>query len=110
MATYKQHQHTLELAYDDLLRKFREQILKGGTTKWAWSAPGFEYIEPVKEATANKILLEQGLTSKTRLLAEQGVEYETVLDERVRERQLEEEKGLAEPEPEPAEEEEESDG
>ena len=110
VATYKQHQHTLELAYDDLLRKFREQILKGGTSKWSWSAPGFEYIEPVKEATANKILLEQGLTSKTRLLAEQGVEYETVLDERVRERQLEEEKGLAEPEPEPAEEEEESDG
>ena len=106
VATYRQHQQTLKLAYDELLRKFRERISGGGTNRWSWSAPGFEYIEPVKEATANKMLLVLGLTSKTRLLNEQGIEYETVLDEIVKERELEEQKGLNTPEPAPDTEEE----
>ena len=71
--------------------------MENRATRWEWAAPGFEYIEPVKEATANRMLLEMGITSKTRLLAEQGVEYETVLDELVREKQLEESKGLTAP-------------
>ena len=96
VATYKQHQHTLKLAYDELMLKFRT-VVGNGTNRWSWSAPGFEYIEPVKEATANRMLLEMGLTSKTRLLAEQGVDYAEVLDELVRERQLEEAKGLTAP-------------
>jgi capsid protein len=37
-----------------------------------WGAPGFPYINILQEANANAILLEKGLTSEIKILAEQG--------------------------------------
>lgn len=96
VATYRQHQQTLKLAFNELIEKFKLHF-GNGANRWSWSAPGFEYIEPVKEATANRMALEMGITSKTRLLAEHGIDYAEVLDEIVKERQLEEAKGLTAP-------------
>lgn len=37
-----------------------------------WGAPGFPYINILQEAQAQTLLLEKGLTSRTKILAEQG--------------------------------------
>ena len=42
--------------------------------RWTW-------VDPKKEADANAVLLETGLTSRTRLAAEQGEEFDDILDE-----------------------------
>jgi lambda family phage portal protein len=46
-----------------------------GVNMWwthSWGRPGFPYINPIQEAQANILLLEKGLTSRTKILADQG--------------------------------------
>ena len=56
--------------------------------RWAW-------VDPLKEAEANAKLLETRLTSRTRLAAEQGEEFEDILDELAAEEELIDAAGLA---------------
>ena len=51
-------------------------------------------IDALKEANANKTKLENGLTSKTRILAEQGIDFEDILNERLKEKELEQNAGM----------------
>ena len=60
--------------------------------RWQW-------VDPLKEAEANSRLLETGLTSRTRLAAEQGDEFEDILDELAQEKLMMEKAGLSAPAP-----------
>jgi lambda family phage portal protein len=57
-----------------------------GVSGWwshRWGRPGFPYINILQEAQANILLLENGLTSRTKILAEQGDDdFEDLMDER----------------------------
>jgi hypothetical protein len=77
----------------DRYEKFRSASRFQGR-RWAW-------VDPAKEADANAKLLETGLTSRTRLAAEQGEEFDDILDELAAEKVAMEAAGLMEgPEPE----------
>jgi lambda family phage portal protein len=77
----------------DRYEKFRSASRFQGR-RWAW-------VDPAKEADANAKLLETGLTSRTRLAAEQGEEFDDILDELAAEKIAMEAAGLMEgPEPE----------
>jgi lambda family phage portal protein len=64
----------------DKLQKFLNASRFQGR-RWAW-------VDPLKEAEANAKRLETQLTSRTRLAAEQGDEFEDILDELAQEQDL----------------------
>lgn len=72
----------------DRFEKFRAASRFQGR-RWAW-------VDPAKEADANATLLETGLTSRTRLAAEQGEEFEDILDELAQEKALMQQAGITE--------------
>jgi lambda family phage portal protein len=51
-----------------------------------WVARGWDWIDPQKEAEANRVDLALGLTTRTRILAEQGDDFEDVIEELAEER------------------------
>ena len=57
----------------DRYEKFRSASRFQGR-RWSW-------VDPLKEAEGNLKMLEAGLTSRTRLAAEQGEEFDDILDE-----------------------------
>lgn len=63
----------------DKLQKFLNASRFQGR-RWSW-------VDPSKEADANKTQLENKLTSRTRLAAEQGEEFDDILDELTQEEQ-----------------------
>jgi capsid protein len=80
----------LQLAVID--RQLPQQVLE--PWMWQWIPTGVPWIDPLKEVQANAAALALGVTSKTRICAAQGLDYEEILDELVAERKLEEERGL----------------
>lgn len=63
--------------------------------RWPW-------VDPAKDGEANKLALENRLTSRTRLAAEQGDEFEDIADELEQEQVLLKSKGLVAEPPAPA--------
>jgi lambda family phage portal protein len=61
--------------------------------RWQW-------VDPLKEADANSALIAAGLTSRTRIAAEQGDELEDIIDELAQEKLMMEAAGLSESPPE----------
>ncbi len=59
-----------------------------------WMAPGWSWIDPVKEVTAAKEAILGGLSTMTNELAQNGEDIEDVMDQRQREIELAKEKGL----------------
>jgi len=55
------------------------------------------YVDPYKESMADKQQLENKTTTRTRIAARQGDDFEDLADEREREEKILEEKGLKEP-------------
>ena len=55
--------------------------------RWAW-------VDPLKEMEANQAGVQLGVTSRTRIAAEQGIDIEDVIDEQAQERKLMEAAGL----------------
>lgn len=55
---------------------------------WAW-------IDPLKDMQANKLALESGLTTKTRLLKDQGIEFEDICAELAEEEAIAERYGIS---------------
>lgn len=51
--------------------------------RWQWDA--FPSIDPVKDATANEILLQSGQTTLEEVCAERGMDWEEVQDQQLRE-------------------------
>ena len=53
-----------------------------------WIPRGWQFVEPLKEAQASILLIGAGLTSITRVLGEQGLDLEDIIEERKREKEL----------------------
>lgn len=70
----------------DKLQKFLNASRFQGR-RWSW-------VDPSKEASANETLLANGLTSRTRITAEQGEEFDDILDELKQEKAQMETAGL----------------
>jgi lambda family phage portal protein len=73
----------LKLPRDYETRRDFYSVHEVAGSPWAW-------IDPFKDMQANQLALESGLTTKTRLLKEQGIEFEDICAE------LSEEKAIAE--------------
>ncbi len=65
-------------------------------TRAKWIGPGRGWIDPVKEAQAAQIRMDAGISTLEDECAEQGLDWEEVLEERARERARMEELGLLE--------------
>ena len=48
-----------------------------------WQPPAFEYLEPINDAKGDLIRVQNSLTSRRRLHAERGVDWETIASEQV---------------------------
>ena len=68
--------------------------------KWIW--PGRGWIDPVKEAEASKIRMDANLSTLQQECAEQGLDWEEVLEQRAAERARMKELGLPDPVPVPS--------
>ena len=51
-----------------------------------WIARGWDWVDPEKESNAHRVNLALGLTTRTRVLAEQGDDFEDVIEELAKER------------------------
>lgn len=58
---------------------------KGAYLRGMWVGPGRGYIDGLKERQASKLGLENNMTTLQKELADQGLDYEEVLDQRARE-------------------------
>ncbi len=63
-------------------------------TRSKWTGPGRGWVDPVKEAQAAQIRIEVGLSTLERECAEQGADWEEVLEQRAREQARVEELGV----------------
>jgi lambda family phage portal protein len=59
-----------------------------------WRARGFPWIDPLKDSQAAIIDIDNGLTSRTRVVAERGEDFEDVLADLVLEKQLADKAGI----------------
>jgi len=71
-----------------------------------WIAPGWKWVDPVKEAQGAQIELEMGITSLRDLVAQKGGDWEDIQEQRIleeaREKELREQYGLPAREQKPA--------
>jgi lambda family phage portal protein len=58
-------------------------VISEWRVRWQWDA--FPSIDPVKDATANEILLQSGQTTLEEVCAERGMDWEEVQDQQLRE-------------------------
>jgi len=63
----------------------------------SWIGPGRGWVDPVKEANASQIRMEANLSTLQTEAAEQGADYREILDQRARERDEFDERGLSYP-------------
>ena len=61
----------------------------------SWTGPGRGYVDPLKEAQANALLMEMGVLTLDELCAEQGKDWEEVIAQKALERDRLEELGFA---------------
>ena len=66
-------------------------------TRSQWIGPGRGWIDPVKEAEASRIRMENGLSTLEEECASQGLDWEEVLEQRAREQTKMQELGLTTP-------------
>ncbi len=59
-----------------------------------WQTPGWQWVDPVKDATAAKMKLEMGIISRSRLCAESGLDYEEEIRREATDRKTAREAGV----------------
>ena len=59
-----------------------------------WQTPGWQWVDPVKDATASKMKLEMGIISRSRLCAEQGLDYDEEIRQEATDRKTAKEAGV----------------
>jgi len=64
------------------------------TIKWEWIHKGIPWIQPLQEIKADGEALDRVLSSRTRILKRQGLDFQEVADERAAEDEYLREKGL----------------
>ncbi len=62
--------------------------------KHEWIAPGWSWIDPVKEVNANKTALETGQDTLARICAERGLDWKEVMMQKAKEQKFAQELGL----------------
>jgi lambda family phage portal protein len=62
--------------------------------KHEWIAPGWSWIDPLKEVNANKIALSTGQNTLAQICAEQGTDWRDVLKQRAKETKMAQELGI----------------
>jgi capsid protein len=62
--------------------------------KHEWIAPGWSWIDPVKEVNANKIALQTGQDTLSRICAERGLDWKEVMQQMAREAKLANDLGI----------------
>jgi lambda family phage portal protein len=62
--------------------------------KHKWLAPGWDWVDPVKDITASKMEYAMGMTTLEELCAEQGKDYKDVIAQQAKERALLKENGI----------------
>ena len=64
--------------------------------KHSWTAPGMKWIDPMKEANANKVMLSTGQTSLADVAASRGKDWKDIVDQRASEIEYMKAKGVSE--------------
>jgi lambda family phage portal protein len=59
-----------------------------------WTSPGMKWIDPMKEASANKISLETNQTTLAEIAASSGQDWREIIDQRAREIEYMKQKGV----------------
>lgn len=74
-----------------------EQLIEDydGWTSHTWQTPGWEWVDPVKEATASQLALQSNLTTLSEELGSRGRDLHDTLRQLAREKQLKEDLGLS---------------
>jgi lambda family phage portal protein len=62
--------------------------------KHMWICPGWSWIDPYKEANANKIALETGQDTLSQICAEQGHDWKDVMKQRAKEIKMQQDLGI----------------
>lgn len=76
------------------MRLFREELPPISQWSWEWYWDGFESIDPMKDAAANKQLLDSNQTTYAEIYAEFGQDWEEQFEQRARENARIKELGL----------------
>ena len=63
--------------------------------RWEWVPAGMPWIDPLKEINADIAAIGAGLSSRTRRLREQGIDFKELVDELAAEQKYLVEKGLS---------------
>lgn len=61
----------------------------------SWFGASMPWVDPLKDTKATELEITLGLTTRTRFLAEKGIDYEDILREKAREMELEEKYGVS---------------
>ena len=86
--------HFLQPIYDAWLKTARLTVLRDlvlTDDQWeqiTWRARGWEWVDPVKDAAAAILRLQNGLSTYARELANMGLDFEEVMDERAAEQKF----------------------
>jgi lambda family phage portal protein len=82
-----------------LTRAIRRKQLKAidGAYRHEVLCQRWPYVDPVKEAQADQMELENRTTTRGRIVARKGWDYQTLLEQQARERKMEQAAGVAEP-------------
>lgn len=103
-STFKMHQKWF---YEKLLQWQWEWVLKDAKMrgdermsgveeedikKVHWITPGWDWVDPKKDADATSIKMAMGLTTRQRECAQQGTDWEAIMDQQLKEEKLEQEK------------------
>lgn len=78
------------------------RILRGDQRerlKVLWLPPGFEWVDPEKEAKAQVYAIENNIKTKSQIIAESGGDIDEVFAQRQKEKELEKEMGIERTEP-----------
>lgn len=59
-----------------------------------WQAPGWPWVDPLKDAKAAELDLALGITTRRKLCADRGLHFDEVVEQQARERKMLEEAGL----------------
>ncbi len=81
------------------IKNFYEKRLDWLRTKWI--APGWSWVDPLKEVKASKEAIDNNISSLADVAASQGKDWEEILEQRAREENKRKDLGLTSPEIDP---------
>ncbi len=87
-------EEAISIGYIDMItpEEFYEHLF--AVTKCSWIWPGRGWVDPAKEAQAAEIRMRIGVSTLQRECAEQGLDYEEVLDQLAEEERMQTDRGL----------------